>query len=67
MYSAEIFDKLIQLFFPVLPYIEDIIFLAISYQWLEMVAVYIFVFEIAHEDVGIRRCHSSPHGGTTFW
>ena len=46
MYSVEIFDKLIQLCFPVLQYIEDIIYVAIPYQWLEMVTLYIFVFEL---------------------
>ena len=53
MYSVELFDKLIQLGFTVLPYTEDINYVSVPYQRLEMVVVYIFVLETAHEDVGI--------------
>ena len=66
MYSVEIFDKLIQLGFTVLPYTEDIVYVSVPYQRLEMVVVYIFDLETAHEDVGIQGCHSGSHGGSTY-
>ena len=44
---------------------EDVIDVTIPSPWLEIVRVDMSFFEVAHEDVGVRRCYPGSHGCTS--
>ena len=48
-----------------LPEAEDNFDVTIPNGWLQVMSVDMFLFEVVHKDVGVRRCDSGAYSGTS--